>query len=433
MPEWASKAIIYEVNVRQYTEEGTFQAFSKHLDRLKDMGITTLWFMPIYPISKVDRKGTLGSYYSIADYTSVNPEFGTLDDFKALVQEAHKKGFTVILDWVANHTGWDNTWITEHPDWYLQDSKGNIVSPPGMGWNDVAQLNYDNNEMRQAMIDAMRFWVEEADIDGFRCDYATGVPQDFWEEAREELSEVKELYMLAEDNRNKTFLQKAFDSNYNWSLYDCLKSIAKGGRKAYGVKSLIRASASMPEGSFPLNFMDNHDKNSWDGTMIKIFGEDAIPPLTALIFTIPGAPLIYSGQEAGLNKRLQFFEKDQISWDSLPYEELITNLCKIKTDNPALSNGSAGAEAEFIETENDNILAFHRTKDNNKITVIMNLSKEEQTDPIDYSVLEGDTVLLHGTGKDEMSTAAYQFTGQEIGELSTLQPWEYYIISSASK
>ena len=182
MPEWAGNAIIYEVNIRQYTEEGTFEAFSEHLERLKDMGINTLWFMPIHPISEEKRLGSLGSYYSIADYKAVNPEFGTMEDFVALVEKAHSMGFKVMMDWVANHTGWDHVWM-ENKDWYLLDADGNVVSPPGMGWDDVAQLNYENTDMRKAMIDAMQFWIDEADIDGFRCDYASGVPRDFWEEA----------------------------------------------------------------------------------------------------------------------------------------------------------------------------------------------------------------------------------------------------------
>lgn len=183
-PEWTKDAVIYEVNVRQYTEEGTFQAFSDHLQELRDMGITTLWFMPIHPISETKRSGVLGSYYSITDYCAVNPEFGTAEDFGALVEKAHDMDFHVMLDWVANHTGWDCAWITEHPDWYTLDEQGSIISPEGMGWPDVADLNYDNSEMRAEMIRCMKYWVEEYDIDGFRCDFAGGVPLDFWEEAR---------------------------------------------------------------------------------------------------------------------------------------------------------------------------------------------------------------------------------------------------------
>ena len=429
MPDWASSTVIYEVNVRQYTKEGTFKAFSEHLERLKNMGVTTLWFMPIYPISELNRSGTLGSYYSIKDYTSVNPEFGDLQDFKDFVSKAHDMGFTVILDWVANHTGWDNTWITEHPDWYTQDKEGNIISPLGMGWPDVADLNYDNQDMRAAMIDAMSFWVKETDIDGFRCDYAGGVPQDFWEDARAELSIEKQLYMLAEDNSNKDLLKTAFDSNYNWTMYDRLVAVARGNKNAASIRTMITLTTNLPEGAFPLNFLDNHDKNSWEGTIIDTFGADALPSLTTLIFTMPGAPLIYSGQEAGLDKQLEFFEKDEISWDSLPYEKLITSLCSIRKNNPALYSGLAGAEIEYIDTQL-NILAFERTKDNKKITVIMNLTKNDQSDMVDYQIGKNATVLLHGVGKDQPTTESYSLTQDEQSGLSELQPWEYYVISS---
>ena len=429
MPDWASTAVIYEVNVRQYTKEGTFKAFSEHLDRLKNMGVTTLWFMPIYPISEVNRLGTLGSYYAIRDYKSVNPEFGDLNDFKDLVNKAHDMGFTVILDWVGNHTGWDHTWISEHPDWYTQDGNGNIISPAGTGWTDVADLNYDNKEMRSAMIDAMDFWVQEVDVDGFRCDYAGGVPQDFWEEARQTISQNKELYMLAEDNTNKNFLKTAFDSNYNWSLYDCLVQVAHGNKKASNVKSYIRESMNMPTGAFPLNFLDNHDKNSWEGTMSSIFGDDAIPALTTLIFTMPGSPLIYSGEEAGLDKKLKFFDKDEINWDSLPYEKLITSLSNIKKSNPALYSGTAGAQAEFIDAQ-DYILAFERIKDSKKITIVINLSKKDQSDTVDYNIGKNATVLIHGVGKDEMTSEATAMTQDDLSKLSNLKPWEFYVISS---
>lgn len=429
MPDWADKAIIYEVNVRQYTKDGTFNAFAEHLPRLKEMGINTLWFMPIYPIAQEKRLGSLGSYYSIADYKAINPEFGTLEDFKNLVNKAHEMGFTVILDWVANHTGWDHVWIKEHPDWYTQNSDDQIISPPGMGWNDVADLNYDNQDMRQGMIDAMSFWVKEVNVDGFRCDYATGVPVDFWEKAREELTKFKEVYMLAEDNSSKAFLVNAFDSNYNWTLFDNILSVAKGANDANTLKYTL--NTRYPEGAFPLNFMDNHDKNSWDGSIISRFGKDTIPCMTTLMFTIPGAPLIYSGDEAGLDKQLKFFDKDEISWDSLPYEGLIKRLSEIKTENTPLYNGAAGGEAKYFDLENENIFALERVKDNKKITAIFNLSRKPQSDStIDLEISKDATILIHGIGSGEAEVQEKAINKDELTKLTNLEPWEYYVISS---
>ncbi len=425
MPQWAASAIIYEVNIRQYTEEGTFEAFSKHLDRLKEMGINTLWFMPIHPISEENRLGTLGSYYSISDYKAVNPEFGTMEDFVELVDLAHSMGFKVMMDWVANHTGWDHVWM-EHPDWYLQDENGNVVSPPGMGWNDVAQLNYDNEEMRNAMIDAMRFWIEEADIDGFRCDYAGGVPRDFWEEARAELSETKEIYMLAEDNTQKALMLSAFDSNYNWDLYSGMVSVAMGSKKASSLKSIVNAANTYPEGAFPINFMDNHDKNSWEGTVSKNFGDDAIGAFSTLIFTVTGAPLIYSGQEAGLDHSLEFFEKDQIDFSNLPYEELYQSLCTLKLEHEALYNGSYGGEITFFDCGNENILMYERSTENETIIVLLNLSKEEQQIVTPYQQEEQMTLLLSGDADGVESNEAV-ITEPLFTSESVLPPWSYYV------
>ena len=292
-PEWTKDAVIYEVNVRQFTPEGTFSAFAAHLPELKDMGINVLWFMPIHPISVKNRAGELGSYYSVADYCKVNPEFGTEEDFAALVDEAHNMGFHVMLDWVANHTGWDNPWITEHPDWYTQDDEGNIISPDGMGWPDVADLNYENMEMRQAMIDSMKFWVEKYDVDGFRCDYANGAPVDFWEDCRSQLEEIKPVYMLAECDSIKELLNSAFDMEYNWHLWDTLTYLSGGSGKASSIKNYIHED--FPDGTYTLNFLDNHDKNSYEGTIREHFSEETLPLMFALIYTIPGVPMIYTG------------------------------------------------------------------------------------------------------------------------------------------
>lgn len=425
---WTQSSAIYEVNVRQYTEEGTFNAFAEHLDEIKAMGIDILWFMPIHPISEKNRSGKLGSYYSITDYKEVNPEFGTKEDFKKLVDTAHDKGFKVMMDWVANHTGWDCEWIEKHPDWYTQDSKGNVISPLNMGWPDVADLNFDNKDMRKEMISCMKYWVEEFDIDGFRCDYATGVPVDFWEDARTEIEKVKPVYMLAEDGKTTSLLKKAFDSNYNWDLYDALVQVANGNKKADKLK--IYLTKDYPEGSYPLNFIDNHDKNSYEGTIIQNFGVEKLPAMFSFIYMIPGTPLVYSSDEAGIDHAIAFMEKDTIKWNKgeADYRPLITELGKIRKDNEALWAGEAGGAIEIVDCGNASVMAFTREKNGNKITCIFNLSKTEQS--IDATKLGTDkgTVLLHGANNSVMEMDDRDLASGELAKDMTLQAWEFWII-----
>ena len=427
--EWAKDAVIYEVNVRQYTEEGTFAAFSEHLQTLKDMGINTLWFMPIHPISETNRSGILGSYYSVTDYREVNPEFGTKEDFKNLVDLAHEMGFHVMMDWVANHTGWDCAWITEHPDWYTKDADGNITDPVGMGWPDVADLNYDNMDLRAEMIACMKYWVEEFDIDGFRCDYATGVPVDFWEAARTELETVKPVLMLAEDNASKALLNYAFDLNYNWELYDALRYIVIGTKRANVVKYYI--PDDYPDGTYRLNFLDNHDKNSWEHTIMDAFGKDALPAMFSLIYTIPGTPLIYTGDEIGLDHNIAFMEKDAIDWDSsdVSYRELLAELASIRSSNPALHSGNYGGNIEYVDLGENSVLAFTREVDGNMVKCLFNLYKKETT--VDVSLLFNgtETVLLHGQGANVLDMEDHSITAYNLDGEVTLQPWEFWIVS----
>lgn len=422
--DWSDTAIIYEVNVRQYSNEGTFAAFESDLERLKEMGVNTLWFMPIYSISELNRKGTLGSYYAIQDYKSVNTEFGTMEDFTVLVNKAHDMGFKVILDWVANHTGWDHTWITEHPEYYMKDTEGNIISPIGQDWDDVAQLDFANADMKAAMIDAMKYWITEADVDGFRCDYAQGVPVEFWNEARAELNKVKDIYMVAEEgSQSNSYLISAFDSNYAFQTYDTLVGIAKGSEDAKDLQYKI--TAKLPEGSFVMNFIENHDKNSYDGSLEERFGADSIPALTTLIFTLKGVPLIYSGQEEGITQTLEFFEKDPIKFETYAYAPLITKLCEIKSSNPVLNNRT-GAMVEYIDCSNKNILMFKRANEEEQITVIINMSDEKQTLEFEEGTISGD-ILINGIG------ATYTPEDTTSGDITSgheLEPWEYYVIKS---
>ena len=424
--EWAKDAVIYEVNVRQYTPEGTFAAFGEHLQTLKNMGINTLWFMPIHPISETKRAGTLGSYYSVTDYRAVNPEFGTGEDFKALVDKAHEMGFHVMLDWVANHTGWDCAWIQDHPDWYTQDENGNIIDPAGMGWPDVADLNYGNMEMRAEMIACMKYWVEEYDVDGFRCDFAYGVPQDFWEAAREELETVKPMLMLAEDDLNLDLLDRAFDMNYNLGLYDVLVAVAHDSKSADKIRTYI--PDSFPDGTYTMNFLDNHDKNAYERTIMEGIGKDAMPAMYSLIFTLPGTPMIYTGNEIGLDHAIAFMEKDTIDWDSsdVDYRPLLAELSAIRRENEALHSGNYGGAIEYLDLGKKAVFAFSRQVEGNHVICLFNLTKRESQ--VDLTgVLDGtETVLLYGQGGEVLEMEDY---GMDVSGEVTLQPWEFWILT----
>ena len=429
-PDWTKDAVIYEVNIRQFTPEGTFNAFSEHLQELKDMGINTLWFMPIHPISVKNRSGELGSPYSVADYTKVNPEFGTEEDFAALVQKAHEMGFHVMIDWVANHTGWDNPWIEEHPDWYTQDEDGNIISPDGMGWPDVADLNYDNAEMRQAMIDSMKFWVENYDIDGFRCDYANGAPVEFWNDCRQQLDAVKPVYMLAECDHIKELLESAFDMEYNWNLWDTLTFTSGGAGKASSIKLYIYED--LPDGTYTLNFLDNHDKNAYEGAIGTHFTEENLAFMYAMIYTIPGVPMIYTGDEIALDHSLEFMAKDPVDWDStgVSYREVLAALASIRSNNPALYAGNYGGPIEYFNVgENDKyVLTFAREKDGNRVKAIFNCTNKDREVDLTEWFNGKETVLMHGVGAD-LNMEEHPISEDPVTANMTLAPWEFYIVS----
>jgi len=380
-PDWSRHASIYEVNVRQYTPEGTFNAFSAHLPRLRDMGVDILWFMPIHPIGVVERKGPLGSYYSIADYRGINPEFGSMDDFKRLVQRAHGMNMKVIIDWVPNHTSRDHPWIQAHPDWYVMDDKGAPVAP--FDWTDVAKLNYNMYYLRKAMIEEMRFWLTAADIDGFRCDVAGQVPVDFWEEAAHTLRLTKpNIWMLAEDADALALFNNAFNANYEWPFHHVMNAVAKGEKPASAVfDQLHKVDTTYPKGGYPMQFITNHDENSWNGTEYERLG-GGVKAFSVLYYTVPGMPLLYSGQEAGLNRRLKFFEKDQIDWKNKPLEGFYTQLNHLKSDHPALWNGRHGGPVQRIgHDQPDHVVAFSRTMGDSKVLTVINLSdKPRQTE-----------------------------------------------------
>jgi len=416
VPDWAKNCNIYEVNTRQYTPEGTFKAFQNHLPRLKEMGVDILWIMPINPIGVKNRKGSLGSYYSISDYSKINPEYGTEADFKNMVTEAHKLGMHVIIDWVANHTSWDNVWIKAHSDWYTKDSLGNIIMPKGTDWADAADLNYDNPELRKAMIDAMKYWIKNTDIDGFRCDVAFMIPMSFWQHARKAIDELKpNCLFLAE--AGEPVMHQAFDMTYDWPLKDIINDIAKGKKN---VKDIIKhfedeAKKFKPE-DVRMHFTTNHDLNTWDGSEYERLGDTSVDAFTVLTYTIPGMPLTYSGQEEPLKKRLKFFDKDTIAFKHYERKELITKLNQLKTGNRALWNSSyKGSFMGLKNTNPDNVLTYIRFYKKNQIFCAFNFSSKEQTFKI-TDVLLGEFVNYLGE----------KITVKSNTELK-LKPWGYSV------
>ena len=411
-PEWAKNVNIYEVNIRQYTPEGTINAFSQHLPRLKDMGVDILWLMPINPIGEKNRKGTLGSYYSVKDYTTINPEFGTLTDFKAMVIRAHELGMKVIVDWVANHTSWDHAWMTEHPDWYTKDSTGKIVSP--FDWTDVADLNYDKPEMRREMLNALKYWVKEADIDGYRCDVAGMVPVDFWNNVRASLDSIKPVFMLAEAEE-PALHDKAFDMAYSWSTHHVMNQIAKGKLTARSMDSIILFNKNRFQPyTILMQFTSNHDENSWNGTEFERYGK-GVEAFAVLTYTLNGMPMIYTGQEVGLKKRLSFFEKDMVpSWAENSTTQFYKKLNQLKHTHPALQAGQGGTFKKYNTSANKELLIYSRERAGQEIVVMLNLSNKD----IKY------------TSNDAIGRGSYTdyFAGVNVPELpQSLKAWEYKV------
>ena len=406
--EWSKNAVIYEVNVRQYTEEGTFKAFEAELPRLKELGVDILWFMPIFPIGLENRKGSLGSYYSIQDYSAVNPEFGTMEDMQSIIEKAHDLGLYVILDWVANHSAWDHAWVTEHPEYYKKDSTGVMVSP--FDWTDVVAFDYSNTDMREAMKNEMLFWVRDMDVDGFRCDVAGEVPTDFWENTRVELDKVKPVFMLAEAEKAE-LVNKAFDMDYGWHQHHLMNEIAKGNINANDMNAYFDELDELyPERSYKMYFTTNHDENSWNGTVGERLG-DAADVLSVLSFTVGDMPLIYNGQESALNKRLLFFEKDLIDWDGYSKTDFFKKLTSLKHTQKALNSGSYGERFVRIPSSADEqIFAFDR----GNVRVLLNLSTEEVNFNLENTDFEGyNTYMENGFEGDfalnEMKLSAWGY------------------------
>ena len=374
--DWKHTTNIYEVNVRQFSKEGTFKAVEKELPRLKKMGVETLWFMPITPIAQKNKKGTLGSQYAAQDYTSINPEFGTLEDFKSVVNEAHKMGFKVIIDWVANHTGWDHVWTKTHPDFYLMDPKTNDFQIAS-GMDDIIELDYKNPKMREAMIEAMKYWVRETDIDGFRCDLASWVEVDFWQQAKPEVETIKPLFWLGEyDELDNPDYATVFDASYSWKWMHLTKEFYQKKLPITDLTNLLSQYSAIGNKSMRAWFTTNHDENTWNGTEYEKYGEMA-KTLAVFSATWNGVPLMYNGQELPLlNKRLEFFEKDPIPWNGEnKLENFYKKLFELKSKNPALRGGDDQATTQILQTSApDQVLAYLRKNGNDEVLVILNLS-----------------------------------------------------------
>ena len=374
-------SVVYEMNVRQYTPEGTFAAAMQQLPRLAELGVDIVWLMPIYPIGVEGRKGTLGSYYAVKNYCDINPEFGTLEDFDNFLAEAHRLGLRVVIDWVANHTSPDAVWVNGKPaDWYERDAEGNTTFTAD--WSDTANLNYDNKDVWKGMADAMRFWMERG-IDGFRCDMACEVPLEFWQETIAGLrADYPGMYMLAEGEEPKLHTLSGFNSSYSWELHHMLNAIARGEKNIPELLEYLEKDAQRhPAEAFRLMFTSNHDENSWAGTEFERMG-DAAKLMAVLTFTLPGGqPLIYTGQEIGWNKRFEFFQHDPVSsWEKNEYTDFYKWLIDIRHNNPALAAGAAGGKFEVVSAE-DGVLVFTRTLPDNKVTV-----KAELKAPWSYEI-----------------------------------------------
>ncbi len=413
---WSAQTNVYEVNLRQFSKEGTIMAFDKALPRLKDMGVEVLWFMPVTPIGIEGRKMNevdMGSYYAVKNYKGFNPDYGTMDDWKAFVNHAHAMGFKVITDWVANHSSPDNDWVKSHPDFYAKDSSGNMIAP--FDWTDVRKLNYADRELRDSMIAAMRFWVTETGIDGFRCDVANEVPIDFWTECIAELKKIKPVFMLAE-GENLELYKAGFDMLYAWDIMWALKDLYAGTRSVMQFDSLVKADIDkFPVGAYRMFFTSNHDENSWNGTEFEKYG-DAYKTMAVFSQTMyQGIPLIYNGQEDSNKKRLKFFVKDTIPWEGeMDLASFYKKMLNLRKTNPALA---ADASYKRLGSSADSsVFAYLRERDGHKVSVILNLSKQPQKFIINDAAIDGEPMNIF-MGIKEKVHASHEFSMEQWGYL----------------
>jgi glycosidase len=412
-PAWVADQTLYEVNLRQFSDAGNVEGLTAQLPRLKDLGVGTLWLMPVNPIGVAGRSGKLGSPYAVQDYLQFNPELGTLDQFKTMIDRAHRLGMYVIMDWVAPHTALDHPWVHQHPDWYNHDAAGELV-PPMPAWRDVAGLNYASPQLRREMIRCMAYWVREVGVDGFRCDSAEFVPLDFWCTARNALRKIKPVFMLAEGN-NPQLVRYAFDAAYAWYLPSNMEGIVKGAKTVTDLTNFFKAEATLLSGDgFRLNYTSNHDKNAWEGTTRDLLdgGADAF---TVLTFTAPGMPLIYNGQEAGVEHRMNFFDHDPIVWRDDPAAGLYRQLATLKRDNFALWDGLRPAPMQFISNpETPSVLTFEREFQGDRVLVILNLGAQAAHANVPPDAASMHVVLDKNTTPDDSGHLLLQAWGYRV-------------------
>ena len=416
-PAWIMNGNIYEVNTRQFTPEGTFKAFEMHLDRLKEMGVQTLWFMPINPISLKDRKrdsSQLGSYYAVADYRQINPEYGNMEDWKNLVNSAHEKGFKVIIDWVPTHSGADHNWLNTQPDFYIKDSSGNPVSQ--YDWTDTRKLNYKNPALVDSMIECMKFWIKETNIDGYRCDVAGEVPIEFWSKCIPELRKMKNVFMLAEGDK-PSLHEVGFDASYTWEDFDMMKRIARGERKAIALDSIImKHDTTFQKNSIRMYFTSNHDENSWNKADFETMPGDVHAPFAVLTQTLKRTlPLIYGGQEEPFLDSLKFFVKDTIVFGNYKRQDFYKKLLTLRKNNAALNPNSN--YTKLITANDANVFAFLRSQEKNKVLVVTNLSSSPQSFTFTNDVINGDAKELFTGTKQKIAT----------NQSMTLPAWGYAV------
>ena len=413
-------SVVYEMNVRQYTPEGTFSAAQRELPRLAELGVDIVWLMPIYPIGVEGRKGTLGSYYAVKNYCDINPEFGTLEDFDNFVAEAHRLGLRVVIDWVANHTSPDAVWVTgQAPEWYERDAEGNTTFTAD--WSDTANLNYENKDVWKGMQDALRFWMERG-IDGFRCDMACEVPLEFWQETIAGLrADYPEMYWLAEGEEPLLHSLSDFDASYSWELHHMMNAIARGEKNIPELLEYIAKDAERhPADAFRLMFTSNHDENSWSGSEFTRFGE-ALNVMTALTFLWESSmPLIYTGQEVGYDHSFEFFDKDPIPcYQANEQTDFYRKLIALKHSQKALQAGERGGRS--IEIENnakDCIMTFVREVEDSRVVAILNLSPYTIHANFNTGIYAGDyTNAIDGCSQ----VLPMQFERD-------LAPWEFIIL-----
>lgn len=402
--EWTRDAVLYQINTRQFTREGTFKAAQAHLPRLAEMGVDIVWLMPVHPIGAVNRKGGLGSPYAVRDYRAVNPELGSDADLRAFVNEAHRLGMKVILDWVANHSAWDNPLTTAHPEWYAKTPEGAMMPPLGTDWSDVVAFDYSQAGLRQYMTESLVYWVREFGIDGYRADVAGFVPTDFWETARAEMERVKPVFMLAEWEQ-RDLHARAFDATYAWTWKDAMKRSAREGGAGAMRGYYAEQANTWPRAAYRMVYTDNHDQNAWDGVASEIYG-DAYPAAIALAFTGSGMPLIHNGQEADLDHQLAFFDKDEIAWKEGRHADLFRKLVELKTEERALWNGAYGAPMVEVPTDaRDQVFAFTRGVAGERVFAVFNLTAEPRAVGFTFA-------RHHGRYRDALSGDAATFAAE---------------------